>query len=104
MVISEKRYAAEFIDKEGQPFKFDDIGCMTRYVEEKQNKNAIAGYFVVDFDSREWVKGEEARYVRSSEFHTPMGGGTVAFKEKSKAEEAVAQHQGQLLSFTDLVH
>jgi copper chaperone NosL len=103
MAISEKQYAAEFIDKDSEPYKFDDIGCMIRYVKGNQNKDTIAAYFVVDFDSQSWVKAEEAHYVRSSEFKTPMSGGMVAFKDKSKADGAVAKHQGELLSFSDLM-
>ncbi|MBI3950616.1 MAG: nitrous oxide reductase accessory protein NosL [Acidobacteria bacterium] len=104
MAISEKRFAAEFINRDGDAFKFDDISCMTRYIEGKRNRNAIAGYFVVDFDSREWVRGEEAHYVRSSELQTPMGGGIVAFKDRPKAEAAVTKYQGEHLSFNDLLN
>src|SRR5688500_7286310 len=49
MAISEKRYAAEFIDIDGQPFKFDDIGCMVDFMQSKGNKQRIRAYFVMDF-------------------------------------------------------
>ena len=37
MAISEKRYAAELIDSEGQAFKFDDIGCMVNFTKSPKN-------------------------------------------------------------------
>lgn len=104
MAISEKQYAAEFITKDGEPLKFDDLSCMIRYIEGKQNQDAIAAYFVVDFTSRAWVKAEEAHYVRSSEFKTPMRGGIVAFKDVSKANEAAVKYRGELLRFANVMN
>jgi copper chaperone NosL len=35
MAISQKKYAAEFVDKDGGVFKFDDIGCMFRFAKQR---------------------------------------------------------------------
>lgn len=102
MAISEKRYAVEFIDSEGQAFKFDDIGCMTNFVKSKTNTTQIVARYVMDFDERQWIKAEDAYYVRASELSTPMNGGIIAFKTESKAQEAVGNFHGQLLRFKDV--
>jgi copper chaperone NosL len=102
MAISEKRYAAQFVDRDGQPFKFDDIGCMTNIAGGKRDKGEIAAYFVMDFGERQWVKAEDAYYVSSAELKTPMEGHTAAFKDEAKAREAAAKFQGRLLGFDDL--
>ena len=102
MSISEKRYAAEIIDNEGQPLKFDDIGCMTNYIKLKKNNVSIAATFVMDFDRREWLKAENAFYVRSTEFKTPMSGGIVAFRDQSTGQAAAAKYNGTMLRFADL--
>src|SRR5690242_7074487 len=81
MSISEKRYAAELIDEDGEVFKFDDIGCMANFIKQKRNKATVHACFVMDFDRREWLKAENAFYVRSSELRTPMNGGIVAFQD-----------------------
>ena len=101
MAISEKQYAAEFLNRDGDVFKFDDIGCMANYIVEKKAWDSIAAYYVVDFDSKQWLKPEEASFVASPNFHTPMGGGMVAFKDRSRAEAAAAADQGRLISFTE---
>ncbi len=103
MAISEKRFAAEFIDKDGEAFKFDDIACLLQYVKGKRNQAAIAAYFVVDLDSQSWTKAEEAYFVRSAKIKTPMSGGVAAFRTQTKAQEAAAQHQGETLRFNDLL-
>lgn len=102
MAISEKRYAAEFMDSEGQAFKFDEIGCMINFIKEKKNATKITTYFVMDYDERQWIKADDARYVSSSELATPMRGGIIAFKNESKAEEAISKYHGKLLRFKDI--
>ena len=102
MAISEKRYAAELIDSEGQAVKFDDIGCMVNFITSKKNTAKVVAYFVMDFDERQWTKAEDAYYVRSAEIAAPMNGGIIAFKNQAKAQEAIAKYHGKLLRFKDI--
>ena len=81
MAISEKQYAAELIDGERQPFKFDDIGCMLNFVKKGSVNVSASSFFVMDFDERQWIKADNAYYVRSSDVTTPMNGGIIAFKD-----------------------
>jgi copper chaperone NosL len=99
MAISEKRYAAELIDSEGQAFKFDDIGCMVNFSQSRKNTTKIVAYFVMDFDERQWTKADDAYYVRSSEITAPMNGGIIAFKNQAKAKEAADRYHGKLIRF-----
>jgi copper chaperone NosL len=101
MAISEKRFAAELIDREGQAFKFDDISCMTGFVKKREPSN-IAARFVMDFDTKEWVKAEQAFYVKSGEIKSPMGGGMIAFASESEARDAADKYRGTLLRFSDV--
>ncbi len=102
MAISEKQYAAEFVDREGNLFKFDDIGCMLRFVRERNLKSEAAAHFVVDYERRDWLEGEKAYYLKSEAIHSPMGGGLVAFRERAKAEEYAAKLSGKVLKFDDV--
>jgi copper chaperone NosL len=101
MAISEKQYASEFLNRDGDAFKFDDIGCMANYVEKKIARDSIAAFYVVDFDSKQWLKAEEAVFVASPNFHTPMSGGMVAFKHRSRAEVVAVANQGRRISFAE---
>lgn len=102
MAISEKRYAAELLDSEGQAFKFDDIGCMLNFIKNKKDSAKIAAHFVMDFDERNWIKAEDAFFVRSSEVTAPMNGGLIAFKNEAAAQQAADKYHGTLLRFKDL--
>jgi len=98
MAISEKRYAGQYIDKEGQSFKFDDLSCMTTF----ESENNIAARFVMDYAARQWLKAEDAIYVQSDEIKAPMGGGTIAFGDESGAQKAAATYHGKLLRFGEM--
>jgi copper chaperone NosL len=102
MSISERRYAAEVIDNDGQAFKFDDIGCMASFVKQKRNTVPIQATYVMDFDRREWLEAENATYVRSAELKTPMNGDIVAFRDQSAANAAAAKYHGTMLRFAEV--
>jgi hypothetical protein len=83
MHITEKRYAGEYILKNGRVKKFDDLGCLAlSYLEEKENVKKV---WVVDFETGKWLSPESALF--SSGFTTPMNYGFVAFeKTRCKGE------------------
>jgi copper chaperone NosL len=101
MAISEKRYAAQFIDGDGETYKFDDIGCMVSREDETRNELGIAARFVMDYDTLEWIDADEAFFVHSSELRTPMGSGLAAFKEKARAEAASQKYHGRLVGLDE---
>ena len=102
MAISEKRFTAEFITRDGQVYKFDDIMCLINEVKKRQNRTDITAFFVTDFDARQGLKAETSHYLRSSEIKTPMRGGVVAFMDEGKASQAVTQYHGSMLGFEEL--
>lgn len=102
MAISEKQFASELITPEGEALKFDDIGCLLDYRKEK-NDTKVAAYFFVDYETKHWVKGKEAHFVKSSEITSPMNGGVIAFHDKAKAEAAATKYKGKTLSFEELM-
>lgn len=85
MAISEKQFAAEIIAEDEQVLKFDDIGCLLRHRQAAGNQLKPAAIFVTDHDSRQWLKAEDAFFVKSKTFKTPMGSGIVAFADNAKA-------------------
>ncbi len=103
MAISDKRCASEFVEKDGTVFKFDDFGCMTAYMKEKQNRGDVVAFFVADYGGIGWINAADAHFVRSAQIVTPMGGGIVAYRDASMAEAAAARYQGKVRSFAEVV-
>ncbi|HUJ22762.1 MAG TPA: nitrous oxide reductase accessory protein NosL [Bryobacteraceae bacterium] len=100
MAVSEMRYAAEIVDPDENIYKFDDIGCMLRFLREHRPPGAAL--FVRDYDGAGWINAAEAQYVRSDAIPSPMGGHTIAVKQKPAAEEYARRFHGAVLSWERL--
>jgi copper chaperone NosL len=102
MAISQPVFAGQFIDKDGNAFKFDDIGCMIRFLSRQEGRNTVAAFFVMDYNDKRWIAAEQATYVKSDKTATPMGSGLTAFREGSRGREFAAKVNGHVLHFDDL--
>jgi copper chaperone NosL len=100
MAISQKQFAAEVLDADENAVKFDDIGCMLRYLAGVKQKPVAV--FVADYSTRGWVTAGKASFVRGSKIATPMGGGILAFGDRSSAEAAARDLGGEVASFERL--
>lgn len=104
MAISEKQFATQFLTKDGDAVKFDDLGCLAHYLtRHSPQRREIAALFVVDYETKQWLKAESAFYVHSEKFQTPMQGGFAAFAERPRAEAAAAAQQGRLHNWQELL-
>ncbi|HET6162131.1 MAG TPA: hypothetical protein VFG37_00575 [Planctomycetota bacterium] len=96
MLVSDVRFAAERVDRDGSVAFFDDLGCLL---------SACGGatcdpqsIFVRSFDDSRWIRGDEGFVVRSAAFASPMGFGAAAFATRPAAEaEARAHADARLL-------
>jgi copper chaperone NosL len=86
MAISQKQFAAQLFDSEETVHKFDDIACMLRFM--KQREVEPAAVFVADYETREWIHGNSALFVRTDKIDSPMGGGLLAFSDGARADAA----------------
>ena len=78
-------FASEIITEDNEIYKFDDIGCM-EYFKQKSPSLSIAAIFVKDYESKQWLRYENATIVTTN-IMTPMGSGKAAFSNSSKARE-----------------
>ena len=102
MAISEKRYAAEMTDSDGNVIKFDNIDCMIRYAAAHHLKDNAAAWFVMDSDGKEWLDSRLAYLVKSTSIPGPMGSGTLAVKDPTAADDLARRFSGRVLRFEDL--
>ena len=92
MIISEAKFAAATLLVNGENRKFDDVKEMFVYHMDHPEAQ-VKAWFVHDYQSEAWIRGETAFYVQSDRLKTPMGGAVAAF-EKRAAAEAFAQEVG----------
>jgi len=101
MIIDEARFAAATITVEGRTHKFDDIGEMLVYHMEHLEGQAQV-WFVHDYATQTWMRGEAAFYVMSEKIASPMGGGIAAFADKAAAEAFAAEHATTVMTFDEV--
>jgi len=107
MLITDQRFAAEFIPRKGRAKKFDDPICIIRYFDMAKKLDLgitpedVVAYYVKDYLTKEWIKAREATFVRANVV-TVMGYGVVAFRDLSRAEAFAKEHKGIILKFDDL--
>lgn len=97
MLISERVYAAGSRAEGESAAAFDDIACMLDAARAKSNADRLQ-MWVHDAATREWIDAREAVFVKSVNLRTPMGGGVIAFRDRSRAQAAATQHAGQIIA------
>lgn len=101
MAISQLEFATEIVTPDGEVYKFDDIGCMIEF--EKMNKLPEGSVmFVRDFYTKEWVKIEDALFVKSEKIQTPMNYFIVTFKTRESLERFMKEYGGEEFPYEQL--
>lgn len=102
MIISDARFATVAIveDERGrpQPYLYDDVGDQIRH-EAADPSMKILARWVHDFDTGEWLRAEDAVYLRSRDIYTPMASGIVSFADLPAAKALQAEAGGRILTF-----
>ena len=102
MTGSDGRAAAQLVTPGEEPLFFDDIGCLSDYVNQHGRKeNAVA--FVTDYDTRAWVRADVAAFVRQPSIDTPMGSHLLAFASPSSRDAAAAAKGGTPVGVNDIL-
>lgn len=105
MSVAAELFATQMIMKDGDVYKFDDLGCMIEMIETNgtiQTADIVKKY-VRDVETGEWVELEKAYYVYHADIWTPMAYGVVSFATLEKAEAYISEQGiGELLNYEQL--
>lgn len=101
MSVPDDQYPTELVLADGKYMKFDDIGCMYKWMEKNPDENIEQG-FVRDFNSKEWVDEEDATYVYGMEIETPMSFHVISFEDADDAKDYADSHFAKVMSYSDL--
>jgi copper chaperone NosL len=99
--VMDNQFATEIILESGKALKFDDIGCMYKWMEINSGEKTKEK-FVRDYDSKDWVSLEDATYVYDKTITTPMAYNVISFKNKKDAVSFVSNYKGKVLSYKEL--
>jgi nitrous oxide reductase accessory protein NosL len=101
MIIGYDKFAAATILANGDARKFDEVSNMLFY-HLKHPDEQVRAWFVHDYASKVWIRGETAFYVQSAAIITPMNDGIVAFEKEAKAQEVAAAKNGEVFTFEEI--
>ena len=96
MTIMDPKFGGEIITKKGKIYKFDDTHCIARFLEkETVSMGSIHKTLFANYNKEgDWLNVENAEFVVSSQFKSPMGGNAAAFATRAEAEKKAAELPG----------
>jgi len=97
MAIKEVKFGVQLVTKDGKTLKFDDVGCMYKWIEENNAADNVSAMFVRDYNTDEWINADNAVMVYNEEFQTPMGFGVYTFKDQQSADDFIGQNGGEVI-------
>lgn len=87
MTISNGKFAAQVLTKKGRHYKFDDVACMIRFMNEN-HQHEYAGCYVGDYlQDNTQIPAETAFYLQGGKINSPMRGNVAAFSNKEQADQ-----------------
>lgn len=104
MTFTDKRFGAEVLTKKGKIFKFDDTHCLNSFLKSSSiDKNNIASIWMLDFPGTgKFTEASRCYYLKSDEFHSPMGGNIAAFSNPDTMEAAKKNLQATTLNWNEV--
>jgi copper chaperone NosL len=102
MTISDRQYAAGWIEPGNRQQRFDDVGCMVVSFREHTPPSGTR-LFARDFAGDRWLDAKTAVYAVSGDIRSPMAYGVAAFETAAAAEGALGDAAKQTRTFDDLV-
>lgn len=104
MPVADTKFGAEIITQKGKLYKFDDIGCMINFLKAgliKEEK--VKNLFVVNYsDNQKFLNVNEAVFLKSPGFRTPMNSEIAALASHSEAKSLIKDFPGELLTWKQL--
>ncbi len=104
MTIMDKHFAAEILTGKGKAYKFDDFGCLLKYIKEEKFNDPDAKYFVADYNDPEgkFLDARHAIYLHSETLHSPMNGNFAASSSNEDADKLNVAFNTRLFTWENL--
>jgi copper chaperone NosL len=100
MLVSEPAFAAAYRRDGADARIFDDIRCLLNDMKDEANPKGLRFWFH-DAASGVWITSEEAVFVKSARFRTPMSGNMVGYAGRSAGERAASENDGVVIGNVD---
>jgi copper chaperone NosL len=104
MGIADTKFGSELITKKGKVYKFDDVGCMVRFMKTGSiEKKDISRIVVINYEKQhDFIDAGKAVFAFSPHTKSPMGFNISAFTSKEAATKYITDSTGKILSWNEL--
>jgi copper chaperone NosL len=104
MNISDTRFGGELITKKGKVYKFDDLHCLTSFLQMGAvQENEISNIYTIDYNKpNTFLNVHDASFVVGPEVKSPMGSNAAGFESKPLAESFSSNGQVEILEWIPL--
>jgi copper chaperone NosL len=105
MGLADFKFGGEVITNKGKIYKFDDLGCMTSFIESGSlEENDIAKTLVMNFENpNNFLDINTAWFVISPDFNSPMKSNAAGFISKEAAEKILTDKIGTIFNWVELI-
>ncbi len=105
MTISETKFAAEILNKNGKAFLFDDIKCMLTYLSilDAIERKSYKIYFVDYLNNNHFIDASEAHLLESASLKTPMAGNIIALTTIADVTDLLKTFPGNRKTWNDII-
>lgn len=106
MTISDNRFGAEIVTKQGRIYKFDDLHCLKGFLDDESvPKEKIHSTWLVDFTGNgKLINSEKSFLIRNDELRSPMGANIAAFKNENDLNNYQSDYSGTEIKWEDFLN
>lgn len=89
MTIVDERFGAEIVTNKGKAYKFDDLHCLNKFLEEELISDAdINDIYYIDFSKpTTFITASNALLLRGEDIRSPMASNIATFAEVDSLEK-----------------
>ncbi len=105
MTLVDNRFGAELVTRKGKVYKFDDLNCMLSFYHSGQEEPGdFVHRLVVNHEKPgEFINADEAFYLKSKAFRTPMASEVAAFGTYDRVMVSKRQTGGIFLAWGEII-
>ena len=104
MSIDTLAHAAEIVTADGDIRKYDSLGCLLEdYREMTKTGRRLAGVWVIDYDTKGWLKAESAYYALVNLPTDHMGFGAAATSARGAASRIAGGDAAKVIDWRGLL-
>jgi copper chaperone NosL len=95
MIVSDHRFASQVVSRREEPRFFDDLGCLSNFIESSGGLPEGSVVYVSDHRTTRWVSLDAAVLTRVDSITAPMGSHVVAHESIASRDADPAAAAGR---------